>query len=72
MGKASNKTALVVLHHVVKVALEELQFEVGQIEATVVIGCELVSDVQHYLVCMAPSHKIMCHSSANPEHLLVR
>ena len=72
MAEAANETALVVLHYVMEVALEELELEVGKVEATVVISCELIGDVQDNFIRVSSRHKIECHGASDPKHLLIR
>lgn len=71
MREASNEAALVVLHHVAIVVLEELVLEVGQVKAAVIVCGELVGDIEDDLVRVSARHEGVRHGSPNPEHLLV-
>ena len=72
MREAANKAPLVVLNHVVEVVLEELEFEVGQVKAAVIVGRELVRHVQDDLVRVATRDESVSHGSPYSKHLLVR
>ena len=59
--ESSYETAFIVLDHLVVVVLEELRFEVGQIETTVVVCSELVGKVQNDLVRVKLRHECLSH-----------
>ena len=72
MSKASDKATLIILHNLIKVVLEELHFEVGQIETAIVIGGELVGHIKDDFICVSTSHECVCHAFADLKDLLVR
>ena len=72
MCEAANKATLIILHNLIKVVLEELHFEVGQIETAIVIGGELVGHIKDDFICVSTSHKCIRHAFADFKYLLVR
>ena len=50
LSKGANDRLFVVIDHVLKELVYEFDFEVGQVEAGVVVAVELVSDVENDLV----------------------
>ena len=72
IGETANEATLVVLYDLVVVVLQEFQFEIGQVETTIVISGELISNIQDDLVWVSFGHKRVCHRSPNLEHLIVR
>ena len=70
--ETANEATLVVLDYLVVVVLEELDFEVGQVETAVVVCRELVRDVENDLIRVALRHKRVRHRAAYLEDLVVR
>jgi len=74
-GKRSDDTLLVVVDYVLEELVYKLYFEVGQVEAGIVVWIELVSDVQNNLVLLAlrPGfHKVVHLSVGNVLNLRMR
>ena len=72
MSKASDKATLIILHNLIKVILQELHFEVSQIETAIVIGCELVGHIKDDFICVSASHERVRHAFADLKDLLIR
>lgn len=70
--EAPNKAALVVCNNLCVVVLEELSFEVGEIESAIVVRGKLVCDVDYDFVCVESRHERVSHGLTNLVHLLVR
>ena len=70
--KCTYEGPLVVNHNFVVKILHELWLEICQIESTVIVAGELVSNIQDYFVGVALSGKIERHCLPNLCYLLIR
>ena len=69
--ETADKTALIILHHLVEVVLQEFHLEVGKVEAAIVVGCKLVGHIQDHLVRVALRHECVGHGTADFENLVI-
>ena len=70
--ETANEAALIILHHLREVVLQELELEVSQVKPTVIVCGELVGSVDHDLVRVPMRHESVRHGPANLKDLLVR
>lgn len=53
LGKRADHRLLIVINHILKELVDELNFEVGEVEARIIVAIELIGEVQHDLVSLA-------------------